>query len=229
MTGVTSVTKMDMDSPLNAALAECDELNISLWVDNGKLSFRAGAFGFPDSLRDTLRTHRDELFAVLSDDPRPTPEWVPFIARNLDVRWFEFPLVKDVAVLLVNGRPYFRVTPSILVRFFTAVENRAASLQSDPVAFGAFQQVAAMLVDIGHWVDQHYRPDQISRAFANPLPLPTVPRGPLSFPHDDITTASCQPSPKPSACAPKSQPRKKGRQRTRGATTATGSECESLF
>jgi hypothetical protein len=216
-----------MTPALDAALAECDELNIALWVQDGKLSFRSGEFGFPDRLRDTLRTHRDELFTLLSDDQRSHPEWVPFIARNLDVRWFEFPLVKDVVVLLVSQRPYYRLTAATWVRVALAVDQRAASVSSDPVAFGEMRQAAELLVSLGEWINLHYRPDQIRRAFANPLPLPRVPRGPIAFP--DEVVAPCPPNPKPSACVPSRPRRKTARQRMRAAMTATGNDCASLF
>jgi hypothetical protein len=215
-----------MTPSLEAALAECDELNVSLWVQDGKLSFRAGEVGFPDSLRDQLRAHRDELAALLESDARPEPEWVPFLSRKLDLRWFEFPLVKTVSVLLVNGQPYYRVTAATWVKFCRAVDDKAATILSNPVALGEVQAAAALLVSLGKWVAIHYRPDQIRRAFAKPQPLPIVPRGPFDTTGTDLP---CRPSPAPSRCAPSSTLPTVARRRTKGATTATGSDLPGLF
>lgn len=220
-----------MTPSLDAALAECDELGVSLWVSDGKLSFRAGEFGIPDLLRETLRTHRNELVALLGNDQRPVPDWVPFIARNVDVRWFEFGLVKTVAVVLVNERPYYRLTPSIWVRLCSAVDNRAASILGDPVASDEVHDAAELLVSLGRWVGCYYRHDQIRRAWNNPHPLPPLPRCP-GLRHDEPESVHskhvsprCPISPRSSGCGRSPSGPTADRPPTDAATIATGSDC----
>lgn len=226
-----------MTPSLEAALAECDELNILLWMTDGKLSFRAGEFGFPDRLRDALRSHRDELSALLSDHPVAVPEWTPFLARNVDVRWFPSALVGTVSVILVSGKPYYRLTPSIWARFCRAVDQRAASIGSDPIARGEVEAAADVLTSLGRWVAAHYRLDQIRRAWNNPHPLPYPPRMPHALggkPDNQergqpAKVATCPTSPKSSRCGLSKPSRREGRRRTSGATIATGNDSASLF
>lgn len=214
-----------MNHQLDTVLAECDELGVALWSSGGKLAFRAGEFGFPDHLRDALRAHRDELCALLADCPRPDPEWVPFVARNLTVCWFEFGLVKTVPVLFIDQRPHYRLTPSTWVRFCLAIDNRAASILNDPVASDEVRTGAELLVSLGEWVRAYYRHDQIRRAWHNPHPLPALPRGPFAFLTDPQEPVRCQSNPKSSGCAPKSSGPTNAPRPTAGATIATGSDC----
>jgi hypothetical protein len=85
-----------------------------------------------------------------------------------------------------------------------------------------------LLDRLGWWIGEHYPTDQIRQAFANPSPLPVVPRGPITFP-DDTIAPPCPTNPKPSACVPNRPRRKTARQRMRAAMTATGNDCASLF
>lgn len=227
-----------MSPELETALAECDELGVVLWVSEGKLSFRAGECGFPDRLRDALRSHRDELIALLRDHPVAVPEWVPFVSRNLDHRWFEWVLVKTVPVLFVNQRPYYRLTPSVWVRFCRALDNRAASILSDPGASGDLTAAVDLLTSFREWLSQHYRPDQMRRAWSNPHPLPPLPRVPFVFGTPDEQDGNreinrscssvaprCPTSPKSSRCDPRPSGPTIGPQHTDAATVATGSDC----
>ena len=179
-----------MIAALEPALAACDDLGITIRMEAGKLIWRAGDAGFPDDVRAALRQHRAALAAVLTDHPRPDPDPVLFVARNLDVAAYPLDLTRTVPAVWSAGRPYYRLTPRVWVWLAQAVDHLAAGPQGAPPGFNVAEAADLVANRLGRWVGAHYRPDQIRRAvrLARPLPELVPPPGVAIGKHQNGST-----------------------------------------
>lgn len=192
-----------MSPALDAALAECDELNITLTVVGDKVTFRAGDHGLSDSLRSRLVAVRPELVEYVSAHGRPDPDPVTFVSRTLEVYRVPLFLVAAVSAVHIGTRPYYRLTPRVWHWLCLAVERRAEVSVGNPTATAECQAAAVLLADLGRWIDAHYRPDQIRRAVRLPPSLPHIDPLPrwVSDPKEQRRAAQTQAVP-PSADRP---------------------------
>lgn len=163
-----------MTPTLEAALAECDDLGITLSLNGNKVAFRGGD-GLPESLRIKLVSVRPELLECLQRSPLPDPDPVLFVSRGLDVYRVPFFLARVSAAVYVATRPYYRLTPRVWHWLCLAVDRRAEASVGNLAAIAECQAAASLLAELGLWIDAHYRPDQIRLAVRLPPQLPDVP------------------------------------------------------
>jgi hypothetical protein len=170
-----------MTPALESALAACDDCGISLRYagDGDRIIYRAGDGIEPDGLRDQLRELRPELVEVLRSNPRPDPDPVAFVARNLDVDLWPFYLVPTTQAVWRGDRPYHRLTPRVWVWLVLAVESKLGGKPGSLLARELDYEPATDRVhELGRWVAEHFRPDQIARAMQRRQPLPTLTQPP---------------------------------------------------
>lgn len=160
---------------LENALAACDDIGVTLWLESGSVKWRCGDEGFPDDIRGVLRDHRGPLTTTLTSSPRnPDPDPVPFLSRRLSLVWYPFALTRTAGVVWGTSEPHYRVTPRVWAYFAAAVDRAAEANVGDP----GLAQAATLLAQLGQWVSDHYRPDQIERAIRRQQPLPDAGRTP---------------------------------------------------
>ena len=101
------------------------------------------------------------------------PLW-PYIARNLDVRWLDAVACTEPVIVLgdlaqpsygaacqqagaTSGRPYYRLTVSILPRLIRAIESlhKRGRSNGDTVAIDEATKGAAALSPLLDWMSQH--------------------------------------------------------------------------
>lgn len=164
---------VSLPADLDAALMACDLAGVSLVRPPDRpdaLHLRDGWAGLPPHHRDILRHHRPALDALLNAQPRPDPDPVWFVRRNLDV--IEVPaglLSPGQRHVWRSGRVYHRLTPLVLAYL------EAAAVARYPAGNSAVVAAAAPLSD---YCARHFRGDQWGRAFASPpavLPEPACP------------------------------------------------------
>lgn len=152
---------------LAAALTAADAAGAVLWASGPAVKLAPGWADLPADARDTLRRYRPAVHALLLAHPRPQPDPVWFVRRNLAV--FEVPASLAVGQRYVwrSGRCYHRLTPAVLAYLDAAVVRRLPEL--------APEDRPALLARCGplsDYVAAHFRPDQWGRAFAGqPVPL----------------------------------------------------------
>lgn len=154
------------------------------------------------------------------------PDLIPFVSRSVEVFWVAAELVPTALTLFVGNRVYYRLTPSIYVRFGRAIDHEAERRYGDGIALGGIYRAANVLAELGDWLNRHHTPDELRAAYDRPEPLPPAPTLHAVI---EPEPAPCRASPQPSACAPSRPALKNARRRTRGATRERGSDCESLF
>jgi hypothetical protein len=154
------------------------------------------------------------------------PDDIPFVSRSVEVFWVAADLVPTALTLFVGNRVYYRLTPSIYVRFGRAIDQQAEARSGDGIALGGIYRAAEVLAELGDWINRHHTPDELRAAYDRPDPLPPAPTLPTIT---EPEPAPCHASPKPSACVPSRPGRTNARRRTRAATRERGSDCESLF
>lgn len=151
---------------------------------------------------------------------------IPFVSRSVEVFWVAADLVPTVPVIFVSSKPYYRLTPSIYVRFGRAIDQQAERRSGDGIALGGIYRAADVLTELGDWINRHHTPDELRAAYNRPDPLPPTPALPCTIEQEPVP---CHASPKPSACAPSRTARTNARRRTRAGTPERGSDSEGLF
>lgn len=160
---------------LESALAECDALGISLRAGDGdRIVFRAPG-GIPATLAATIKANRAALLALLRTYPRPDPDPVLFVARNLDLHTLPFDTACTTAVFHKGNRPYWQVTPAVCWWFARALDGRYRQPDGTyPVEDPAYLAALARLDELFSYGHRHFRPDQMDRALGRPSELPAV-------------------------------------------------------
>lgn len=162
---------------LDSLLAECDEQFVRLELTAPGTGVRSvpGDNSRPLSsvLLDELRPHKAAVIAILKAAPRPAPDPVVFVARNLSTLALPARLAPPV-VFFEGDRPFYRLTPRVLFWLENAVQSVWDSSDKDDATRAKLEAMAAVLWGLSRWVDRYYRPDQIRRGRKLAVTLPTI-------------------------------------------------------
>lgn len=163
-----------LPADLEAALAAADATGSYLWASGPAVQtvkLTPGWADLPADARETLRRHRPAVHSLLLAYPRPRPDPVWFVRRNLAV--FEVPASLCVGQRHVwrSGHCYHRLTPAVLAYLDAAVARRLPQLTP-----ADRPELLARCGPLSDYVAAHYRPDQWDRAFVGqPVTLPEPP------------------------------------------------------
>lgn len=160
---------------LDDLLARCDELGVALLpTDSGGVRLVYDPTKpIPSDLAPALRPHKLAVAKLLTIYPRPAPDPVLFVAKNLHVE----PVAACVApavLIHVGDRPHYRLTPRVWFWLCNAVQSRWDS--TSPGDRSPLDEAGAELVRLGReYIDRHFRPDQVRRGRLLAATLPVDP------------------------------------------------------
>lgn len=165
---------MTIPADLEAALAAADLAGVRLWAEGEAVKVRSGWAALPDDAREAMQRHKSVVRKILLANPRPDPDPVWFVRRNLAV--YDLPAAATdpgQRWVWVGGKPYHRLTPTVLAYLDVALARALPHLAPDARA-----EAMARCGPLAGYVAAHFRPDQEVRAFASPpptLPDPACP------------------------------------------------------
>ncbi len=166
---------------LEDILARCDDAGLSLRSADGR-HIRVYAEDLPDDLRDLIRSNRTAILMHLSNHPRPDPDPVWFVAKNLDVVAHGLAIVPTMVAVWHGDRPYYRLTPRVYVWLASALDTKWHSLTPYQLQEAAVLAACDQLTALCGYVAAYFRPDQIARAWRRRQDMPSVPK------HSTLTT-----------------------------------------
>jgi hypothetical protein len=174
----------NLDQPLEALLAECDDLGLRFALapsgDRLRVTHHTGepATALHDSLLADIVAHRESILSLVRQFPRELPSLTPMIALSLD-RFEIATHSSPVAALLRDNRVYYRLTPRVLYWVWDKVDS--AYIDALEAAKGKRLEVhdqielqLPWLLSLGEWITQHYRPDEIARGSRRRASLPSI-------------------------------------------------------
>lgn len=125
----------------------------------------------PADVLTKLRFHKPALAVYLQHVGRPQPADVPFVAKNLSVVVWPGEVVRGVSVFWLGDRPHWRLTPGVYVWLLTALEARSDDDQRHGRDLSWLTLAMRLMGEMGAWLDAHYPPHAVARAFKQRSPL----------------------------------------------------------
>lgn len=163
---------------LEAALAECDERHVSLYLTSvGGVRFHVMGTASAENthpLIETLRKHKPAIAELLRQrGPIHIPALVPFFAKDLHCLWLKGKAAPPV-LFEVGGRTYYRYTPRLYHWIHGAMERYMRTAKPWDVDKVRKRRIAFICPG---WLEYFYRRDQIERAVKYRDVLPTLAPG----------------------------------------------------
>lgn len=136
----------------------------------------------PVELLNELRSNKDEILAYLVSSPRPEPDLVAFVAKNLDVLEWPKNVVNGVQTFWLGERPYWRLSPVVAAW----IERKVADLESSARKAGKsldwLPSAVGLVGKLWDYCTRHFRPHEIWAARQSRGPLPEAEEVPFTVP-----------------------------------------------
>lgn len=157
-------------------LSDCDRLNVRLCLGaTGGIRCLVDGGSIGDDLREKITANRSDVLAVLKSSTVTEPDPILFVSRNLDLRTLDPECSRYSTGVHFGNRPFWQLTPRVYWAILRLCDQHFR--QPDglfPAENPVYRQALDFTDQMRRYVESHFRPDQIDRAFRLAEPLPSV-------------------------------------------------------